>query len=89
MEDKTFSESQLVLKNRTNLSVTGVERIYETNESKIQLKVAGSILTVCGEGLNVSKLDVDTGVVNIEGKINDLKYAHSDSKGNFFKKLFK
>lgn len=87
--EKTFNESQLVLKNRTNLTLSGVEKVYETNENKIQLKVSNSNLLITGENLNISRLDVESGNVSVEGKINELKYLSNESKGNIFKKLFK
>jgi len=87
--EKSFTESQLTMQNRTNLSITGVERVYETNENKIQLKVAGDNLLICGQDLNIARLDVDSGVVTIDGTVGEIKYISNDNKGNFFKKLFK
>ena len=87
--EKSFNESQLVLKNRLNLTLSGVEKVYETNENKIQLKVSNSNLLITGENLNISRLDVESGNVSVEGKINELKYLSGESKGNIFKKLFK
>ena len=87
--EKTFIESQVVLTNRAKLTLSGVEKVYETNENKIQLKVSGSNLLILGENLNIAKLDVEAGNVSIEGKINELKYFSNESKGNLFKKIFK
>ena len=87
--EKNFSESQVTLLNRATLTITGVEKVYETNENKVQLKVSNSNLLINGEGLNISRLDVETGVVQINGKINELKYTTAESKGNIFKKIFK
>lgn len=87
--EKFFSESQLVLKNRSSLIISGVEKVYETNENKIQLKVSGSNLLITGENLNIERLDVEAGNVSVEGKINEMKYFLSENKGNIFKKIFK
>ena len=86
---KTFTESQLTLINRNKLTITGVEKVYETNESKVQLKVTNSNLIISGEGLNIARLDVESGVVQVDGVVNELKYLSGDNKGNFFKKIFK
>ena len=86
---KSFSESQVTLLNRNNLTITGVEKVYETNENKVQLKVSNSNLIICGEGLNIARLDVESGIVRVDGFINELKYSSGDNKGNFFKKIFK
>ena len=89
-DTKTFSESLLTLENRKLLKLTGVEKIFETNENKLQLKVAGSNLFIFGLSLSVEKLDVNSGILEISGEINELKYSEQNlSKTNFIKKIFK
>lgn len=88
-EVKTFSDSELNIKNRNFLSLTGVEKVFETNENKVQVKVAGSNLVVFGSNLSVEKLDVNSGVLQISGQINELKYLESLNKTNFIKKIFR
>jgi sporulation protein YabP len=88
-QEKTFTESQLTLLNRKTLTLTGVEKVFETNENKVQVKVSGSNLLINGEGLNISRLDVETGLIEIEGLINDFKYTTGETKTNLFKKIFK
>ena len=88
-QEKTFAESKLTLLNRKILTLTGVEKVFETNENKVQVKVSGSNLLINGEGLNISRLDVETGLIEIEGLINDFKYTTRETKTNLFKKIFK
>ena len=88
-QEKSFTESQLTLLNRKTLTLTGVEKVFETNENKVQVKVSGSNLLITGEGLNISRLDVETGVIEIQGIINELKYNIGETKTNLFKKIFK
>ena len=88
-QEKSFTESQLTLLNRKTLTLTGVEKVFETNENKVQVKVSGSNLLISGEGLNISRLDVETGVIEIQGIINELKYNIGETKTNLFKKIFK
>lgn len=87
--EKTFAESQVTLLNRRTLNITGVEKVYETTTKGVQLKVAGSNMCITGEGLNISKLDVETGIIQLEGLINEIKYSSEQNKENFFKKIFK
>lgn len=89
VSEKKFVDSQVTLNNRKVLNVTGVEKVFETNETKLQLKVAGSNLLITGSSLNITRLDVEAGVVQVEGVINELKYTNVGEKGNIFKKLFK
>lgn len=86
---KKFNDSSIILKNRNLLSLTGVEKVFEANPTKVQVQVAGSILGVSGQNLNINKLDVDSGEVKVEGIIDELKFSQAQQKTNFFKKMFK
>ena len=88
-QEKSFSQSQVLLINRKTLSITGVEKVYETNENKVQLKVSGLNMQILGTGLNIAKLDVEAGEIQIDGTTNEIKYLTTEVKGGFFKKIFK
>ena len=88
-QTKRFSESSLNLKNRNLLSLTGVEKVYEANPTKIQLQIAGSVLSILGQDLNITKLNVDSGEVQVDGVIDEFKFSQTQQKTNFFKKMFK
>ena len=89
---RKFDNSDLVLRNRNNLSLTGLEQVYEVTPTRVQIMVAGSVLAVAGDNMNVTKLDVESGVIEIMGDITSLTYSQgtlkSQQKG-IFKKLFK
>ena len=89
---RKFDNSDLVLRNRNNLSLTGLEQVYEVTPTRVQIMVAGSVLVVAGDNMNVTKLDVESGVIEIMGDITSLTYSQgtlkSQQKG-IFKKLFK
>ncbi len=88
-EEKVFKESEINLKNRKLLTITGVEKVYEANGSKVQLRVAGSNLLILGDNLSVDKLSVQDGTIVISGDICDLKFNAYNSKNGFLKKIFK
>ncbi|MGN0798606.1 MAG: YabP/YqfC family sporulation protein [Christensenellales bacterium] len=87
--EKTFQNSELTLLNRQNLKVSGVEKVYESNPQRLQLKVAGSIMIVIGTDLNVARLDTSTGVIEVVGKVDSIKYTSTTDKSGLFKRLFK
>ena len=90
VQEKKFDNSQVILNNRKELKISGVERVYESNESKLQLKVAGSNVIICGEQLSITKLDVKQGLVEASGLVTDIKYTgQTGEKSNFFKRIFK
>lgn len=86
---KSFADSLITMQNRKNLSLTGVEKVYEASETKVQVKVAGSNLLIAGVGLTIIKIDVDAGLLDLVGTVNELKYIGTENKQNFFKRLFK
>lgn len=87
---KKMENSDVVLRNRANLSLTGLESVYEVTQTRLQLLVAGSVMAVTGENLSVTKLDVDSGVIEITGRINAITYTGEVAKSkNIFKRIFK
>ncbi len=88
-QEKVFDSSELKLINRQNLTLTGIEKVYETNTNKLQVKIAETNLLVIGENLSVTRLDVSSGIVEVQGLINEMKFFSNTNKGNFLKRIFK
>lgn len=90
MDEKTVQS--LVLENRKQLSVTGVESVGSFNEETVILNTNKGKLTVKGQSLTINKLNVDEGKLTVNGDINSLTYSERDAGGDktsFVKKLFK
>lgn len=87
--EKKFQNSELTLTNRVKLTVSGVEKVFESNPQKLQLKVAGDIMQITGSDLNVTRLDTTSGVLELGGKIDCIKYSGSLDKGSLLKRIFK
>lgn len=88
-EEKVFKDSEIVLKNRKLLTISGIEKVYEANEAKVQLRAAGSNLLILGENLSVDKLSVQDGFIEISGNICDIKFNSYSGRNGFLKKIFK
>lgn len=84
-EKTTFSES-LSLINRKNLKLEGIVEILSTSETILMLKLKDTTLCISGENISIQKIDVNTGILEAEGKFTSIKYGKS---GNFFKRIFK
>ena len=82
-------ESKISLINRKNLSLFGISKVYMVNEDSAQLQVENSILTILGKNMEVKKLDIENGVIEIEGLINVIKYTDKKEKTSFVRKIFK
>ncbi len=74
---------------RHRIMLTGVEKVKNINETLFVGKVAGYGITVQGENMELTKLDLDSGVVEITGTINGLKYMGKNANQSLFKRLFK
>ncbi|MBR1659139.1 MAG: sporulation protein YabP [Oscillospiraceae bacterium] len=78
-QSQTKSHS-LTLEDRSRLSLSGVEEVASFDEGEIVLRTALGGLTVGGEGLTVSRLDVGDGNVEVQGKISELRYDDTESR---------
>ena len=89
-EKETFPDKRhsLSLKNREKLSLDGVCEVLSFDEEAVLLKTALGRLTVEGENLHVTKLWLDCGEVNIEGKIRAIFYdeERDSSRIGFFRR---
>lgn len=82
-------DNKLILVNRKNLTITGIKKVLAVSESALSLLLDSSNLNVLGEGMEVKKLDVESGIIEVEGKINNIKYLAPKEKQSVLKKIFK
>ena len=88
-KDKKFNLSKLILDNRKLLSLTGVERIIGANENRVTLVAAGDGITILGVNMHVTKLDIEEGIIELEGTVNEIKYTGYRGKTSLLKRIFK
>ena len=91
VEDKTIYKSQnIVIEDRNRISISGVEQVDSFNDTTIVLSTIKGGLSIKGEELNISKLNLDEGSVKISGMINSLIYISKEGvPKNFIGKIFK
>ena len=70
----------IILEEREQLSVSGVEEVESFDENTILLTTAQGGLEIQGEGLHIEKLSLDGGDLKVEGRVNALLYE-SDQGG--------
>ena len=95
-ERKNRKIHNVVLYNRKLMTVSGVIRVDNFNDSVIVLITETGQMTVEGVNLHISKLSLETGDMNIDGDIGGLFYSDDNSgtantgkSSKFFSKLFK
>ncbi len=90
MDEKVVQS--LLLENKEVLNVTGVEGVDNFNDEVVVLLTNKGKLTIKGENLNISKLNVDEGKLMVKGEINSIvfsEYVGQREKVSLVKKLFK
>ena len=89
---KWITPIKLMLENKEILNVTGVEGVDNFNDETVVLMTTKGRLTIKGENLSISKLNVDEGKLMVKGIINSLvfsEYEGRKEKVSLVKKLFK
>ena len=93
MEKVTINQNEsinsiLTLTNRKKLTLTNVSEVVSSNETNILLKIAQTKVQITGNSINITKLDVASGLLEAEGNFDSIKYDKANSQ-NLFKRLFK
>ena len=79
---------RVVLEERGQLVVSGVEEVESFDESAIFLTTAQGPLEIQGEGLHIEKLSLDGGDLKVEGLVNALIYGEeSRGRGGLLSRL--
>ena len=79
----------IILEEREQLIVSGVEEVERFDEETILLTTAQGALEIQGEGLHIEKLSLDGGDLRVEGRVNALIYEAEDGRrgGGFLARL--
>ena len=76
----------LSLDNRKLLSLSGISDVDSFDDKSVTARTNIGKLNICGENLNIKKLNLELGELEIEGKISSLIY--NDCKQSQRRKLF-
>ena len=73
--------SDVTVRGREKITVTGVEEVLSFDEGTVVMSTALGTLSVDGNGLNVTRLDLDGGEVCVEGCFIGMYYVDPRKKG--------
>lgn len=84
------STHTLTLVGRSTATLTGVEDVDCFNEQIVVLRTPLGVLTITGEGLNISQLSLGDGKLIVEGEIASVEYSdhRKPSGAGFWGRLF-
>lgn len=71
----TSRPHNITLRDRSALSISGVTAVNSFDDATVTLSTTRGEMTVEGEGLQVSTLDIDRGEVILDGKVNGIFYT--------------
>ena len=79
MEEKMGMSHKVVLNNRENGSLTGILDVISFDENSIVLDTDMGLLTIKGKDLHVSRLTLEKGEIDIEGRTDRFVYSSNES----------
>ena len=75
MEQKRDFINRLVLTDRKRMVVDGVEHVGKFNEREISLDTNMGLLTIRGEALHITHLNLADGNLVLEGRVDHMDFA--------------
>ena len=90
MQNGNSAEHTLTLSGRTLATVTGVEDVDCFNEQIVILRTPLGLLTISGDALNISQLNLDDGKLIVQGEIAAIEYSQQKKQsGGLLGRLFR
>ena len=78
----------LSLEGREKLSITGVDDVTGFDEALVVLKTGQGELSIRGRELHVERIDLDSGILELHGQIQDLSYDEPADGRSLWSRLF-
>lgn len=93
-ENKIVIPHKLQLDNRKNGTMTGVTDVKSFDDKEISLETRSGSLTIRGSELSISRLHLEKGEIDINGKIDSMVYTkdgtgQARSGKNMLARMFK
>lgn len=84
---------KITMTNRRMCLLTGVKDVLAFDIHEVLLETEQGMLTLKGDDLHVSRLSLDQGEVDVDGRIDSLVYSETSGYGqkgeSFFARLFR
>lgn len=92
MDQGKTKRQEIKMLNRKLLEISGVKNVESFDSEEFLLETDCGYLTIRGSNLHIKNLNLEQGLVAIEGHVNDMSYLDANAPGKttgFFGKLFK
>ena len=86
-----ITKQKIILEDRKKLVLTGVSDVVSFDDLTVVLDTTGGRLIINGEGLHIQKLCLESGDVEVVGRVDEMLYedGQQTSKKSFFGRLVK
>lgn len=84
--EKNKNNESLTINNRKTLKLEGIIEINSSSETLISVKLKDTSLTITGQELHITRLDITLGILEADGIVDSIKYG---KQANIFKRFFK
>ncbi len=71
------------------LTVTAVTKVITSCDKSIVLVQNKETLTIMGDGLSVTEINLESGRLSATGKVKEIKFSETLTKAGLIKKLFR
>lgn len=89
MEEKQIGGAhKIVINNRRSSILTGITDVVSFDVKEVLLETTQGALTIKGSDLHVSRLVLEKGEVDLDGKIDSFTYSESKTGGKQGESLF-
>ncbi|MBC8536775.1 sporulation protein YabP [Feifania hominis] len=89
-EKRIPKKHNIILENRKSMSISGIEDVDSFDEETVVLYTDDGTLVIRGSELHINRLNVESGDLSVEGRIDSLSYEDGESKkGGFFARLMR
>ena len=92
MVGKIDKGHRLVMENREKIALTGVQKVRSFDPKEIVLETELGILSIKGEQLGIKLLNLEEGLVDLQGNVGALIYHRNTSGGSrqgFLNRIFR
>lgn len=78
MDNKQVMPSTISIDNRSALKLTGVEKLYYSVQNETLVGTSYGKLLITGSNLTVKRIAIEQNLLELEGKINSIKYVSGE-----------
>ena len=79
---------RLSLEGRGVLNIDGVEDVSGFDDSLVVLRTSQGELSIRGQQLHIERIDLESGVLQLKGHVQELSYDEPSEANGLWKRLF-